>query len=314
MVNPNRVDPGDVMVSTLSTKTARNNPLEGGPEFEAMFRNGVISTTKSHHLSRLMDIGDYDVDEALGLLGWTMDDIAEPGIFLEDDGQFERYKRKFIEGVQEDETDGLKIEVRRLQRIATEVIEGCFKLDDPDAAREHAETIQAEISEASNVERDRPRIEDEDEEAAYKLQYGNEQAIRCMERDAYYSGYRVTAAEFLKVMFGETRVLDEEDPSVLAANWINAARWVIERRWSEAVKPNIPIDEIILEEDDLRDYIQDLDKTYDRAMEVAEARWALIEPAFLTHTYKESPLATGSDRSEEALAERAARAEMATSE
>jgi len=293
----------DPLVSNLSGKVARTNPLEGGPEFEAMFQDGIISTTKSHHLSILMDKGDHDVHEALSLLGWTMDDIREPGIFLPDERAFYRMRHEFEDRIIEQEQDNLRVEVRRHQGIIDVVMTG-FVVEDQDDADMRADQKQEEIKKAEEeyMGPSEYRYAKNDEEIEVWLKHGNEQAILCMARDALRSGVWITGDEFARIMLEGTNVLQPEYPSELAKTWISAVNYTIEDAWRDAVLPEITVGEMVLGRAAYEGMKRSVDNTYARAKEIADGKWALIKPAFLVQRFDESPLITGSNKSEETTA------------
>jgi hypothetical protein len=295
----------DPLVSNLSGAIARTNPLEGGPEFEAMFNHGVISTTKSHHLSILMDRGDYEVDEALSVLDWSMDDIREPGIFLPDTRAFDSFHRSKMDDFRDEARTDLTIEVKRLKSIVDIVMTG-YMVGDQEEADTQADQIQADIREASDQytgPTSEMCIKEDDHEGLKQYtDQSNAQAVRCMERDALNSGVRMNAAEFVATMLNITHVLDPERPSELWKVWVSAIENTIDRIWRDAVKPDPPISKLIADRSAFKNMKDMLEDTYRQEEETARARWALMQPAFLTKQFNDAPIMTGSDRSEETIA------------
>lgn len=274
--------------SYVSGKIARSNPLEGGREFDAAADgSGVKANTWGGYATELMDLYDLEPQEAIDLLGLTPEQMRDPHVHFQRGNWFYAFKNSMINKYEEDARKDLLVEARRLIDVVDIVMNG-YRLPDIAEANARAEEIQDDMDDESRRIRELARRETEEER--------QEQDIRCMDRDAHYSGVRISVDEFVAVMLS-TNVLSEEHPSELAQIWISALSDAVEYFWIENARPDFEIGKMIAGRDIFETFKSNLKDVHRLSYEYAQARWKVVEPVFIAdaRSLRELALVTGQE-------------------
>jgi hypothetical protein len=262
--------------SFVSGGIARRNPIEHTPEFEAALSGStIIPDTWGGYATRLMDLYDLEPSEAIAILGLTREQMADPEIKFGPQAYHRSPYSFFVHGrFYEEAQKDLKVEARRLRSVVDIVMSG-YVLVDTVVANEEADKIQTKI-ESRELSSD-------------------EMNLACAERDASYSGVRISLDEFVATMLSVNAISGEE-PSELAQLWVRSVKEVVEdicRKY--VIDEESIVKNIVLGRDAFTEMKGGLNPSQE-ALEAAEDRWDFIKPVFTARPLREFSLLAGTEK------------------